>query len=312
MGATNKIIKIKDKYVLVLIFFAFSVILKAQQVPLYNQYIFNPLEINPAYAGARNTLSAVLIHRSQWTAIDGAPRTQNLAIHSPFKKENMALGGLITHDAIGPTNSFKMGGIYAYKIKAGKGHLGLGLRAGIQYIQFDWNKISYKDPMEPTASVGKTYDINPDFSFGIFYNTNSFFTGLAFDQLYPAKLNFTDSSSKENRLYRHSNLLIGKAFKLDEEVIFRPSLLIRSVEQITGTADLNLSFLFFNQIWFGFSLRSGYGLALLTEYQFSNGLRVGYSVDRPSNNLKGYSGLTHEIFIGWDLVKQKTVNPRFF
>ena len=64
----------------------------AQQDAIYSQYMFNPFAINPAYAGSRNSISAVLLHRSQWVGIDGAPRTQTLAIHAPVNKKNIACG----------------------------------------------------------------------------------------------------------------------------------------------------------------------------------------------------------------------------
>ena len=57
----------------------------AQQDPQYSLYMFNPLGVNPAYAGSRELLSAVLVHRSQWIGLEGAPETQVLAINTPLK-----------------------------------------------------------------------------------------------------------------------------------------------------------------------------------------------------------------------------------
>lgn len=63
-----------------------------QQDPQYTHYMYNTLSINPAYAGQRETLSIVGLHRSQWVGIDGAPQTQSLGIHSPLRNERLALG----------------------------------------------------------------------------------------------------------------------------------------------------------------------------------------------------------------------------
>jgi type IX secretion system PorP/SprF family membrane protein len=71
-------------YIAGLLFFL-SLQAVAQQDPQFNQYFFNPLGVNPAYAGSRGTLSAIAIHRSQWVGFDGAPSSESFAIHSPSK-----------------------------------------------------------------------------------------------------------------------------------------------------------------------------------------------------------------------------------
>lgn len=75
----------------------------AQQDPGYTQYMYNPLTVNSAYAGSTETLEAVLIHRSQWVGIDGAPSTQSFTIHSPLSNDKIGLG----FSAVNDTQAFK-------------------------------------------------------------------------------------------------------------------------------------------------------------------------------------------------------------
>jgi len=49
----------------------------AQQDPLFSQYMFNKLAVNPAYAGSREYLTVDALYRYQWVNIDGAPKTLN-------------------------------------------------------------------------------------------------------------------------------------------------------------------------------------------------------------------------------------------
>ena len=63
----------------------------AQQDAQYTQYMYNPMSINPAYAGSRDVLSLVGIYRSQWVGLDGAPRTLNFSGHTPVG-EKVGLG----------------------------------------------------------------------------------------------------------------------------------------------------------------------------------------------------------------------------
>jgi type IX secretion system PorP/SprF family membrane protein len=55
--------------------------LKAQQDPLYSQYLNNPFVLNPAYAGLTNNLNLSLNYRTQWAGIEGSPKTANLNGH---------------------------------------------------------------------------------------------------------------------------------------------------------------------------------------------------------------------------------------
>ena len=142
----------------------------AQQDPQYNMYMFNPLSVNPAYAGSRDALSVALIHRSQWVGFKGAPTTQNLAIHAPFRGKNMGVGFQVMNDNIGPKNTLAISGDYAYKIKLFTGKLGFGIRASLYNYKFDWSKINYKDTREATYNLGRESYFMPSFDFGMYYS----------------------------------------------------------------------------------------------------------------------------------------------
>ena len=74
----------------------------AQQDPQYTHYMYNTLSVNPAYAGQRETLSVVGLHRTQWVGINGAPQTQSLGIHSPLRNERIGLGPKASFTILSP------------------------------------------------------------------------------------------------------------------------------------------------------------------------------------------------------------------
>ena len=118
----------------------------AQQDPIYNQYMFNPLVINPAYAGSRNQMSVVILHRSQWLGFGGgAPNTQTASFHAPLLQGKVGLGAVVTRDVIGPVSRTGFSGAYAYRLRLRTGKLAIALRTGLYNYVFDWNKIDYKD-----------------------------------------------------------------------------------------------------------------------------------------------------------------------
>lgn len=59
----------------------------------YTQFMYNKLPMNAGYTGAREVISIRALYRNQWAGIEGAPKTATISIHSPFKRENFALGG---------------------------------------------------------------------------------------------------------------------------------------------------------------------------------------------------------------------------
>src|SRR5690242_20323461 len=86
----------------------------AQQKPLYTQYMFNELVINPAFAGSDNAPSVTFLNRNQWTSIEGAPITQTLSGHTLFGTSNMGAGLSIINDKIGVHKNQNIQGIFSY------------------------------------------------------------------------------------------------------------------------------------------------------------------------------------------------------
>ena len=117
----------------------------AQQDPQYTHYMYNTLSINPAYAGQRETLSIVGLHRTQWVGINGAPQTQSLGIHSPLRNERIGLGLNIVSDALGPARESFVDGNFSYTVPLSDNgtQLSFGLKVGWHNISTDWSKGIY-------------------------------------------------------------------------------------------------------------------------------------------------------------------------
>jgi type IX secretion system PorP/SprF family membrane protein len=65
--------------------FAFTAVVGfAQQDAQFTQYMYNTININPAYAGSRGALSIFALHRTQWVGLDGAPVTNAVSINTPL------------------------------------------------------------------------------------------------------------------------------------------------------------------------------------------------------------------------------------
>ena len=106
----------------------------AQQLPQFTQYMFNTISVNPAYAGSRETLSVVGLHRSQWTEIQGGPTTQTLSVHSPLRNEKIGLGLSVINDRPGYENFIYAYADFSYTINtSATTKLSFGLKGGFTH-----------------------------------------------------------------------------------------------------------------------------------------------------------------------------------
>jgi len=145
-----------------LFLFAFGLLLllpaKAQQDPMFSQYLYNMLAINPAYAGSRGQLSSSLLYRTQCTGFDGAPVTVNGSVHSPFKGTNGSWGVNLVNDRIGVQTQHSLNLNYAYRIISAKSTLSFGLRGGLYQFSYDYNKLGDAF-IDPILAGSETYSL---------------------------------------------------------------------------------------------------------------------------------------------------------
>jgi type IX secretion system PorP/SprF family membrane protein len=290
--------------------------LNAQQDPQFNQYFFNPIGINPAYAGSRGVLSAVAVHRSQWVGFEGAPNTQSFAIHSPTRNKKMGFGFQAINDNIGPKNTIAVSGVYAYSVRIARGRLAFGLRASVYNYQFNWDEVEYKEN-NANINSGKESYITPSFDFGMFYHDKKNYIGIEFTHLNQGRIGIqTDNVNIESTARQEAQLIAtaGRAFKINRYVVFKPSVLIKTATAKPAFFDLNASLLLKNKLWLGMSYRRGYGGVAIIEYNIDKSLRIGYSYDISLTSLGRENGGSHEIFLGYDikLFRSGAVSPRYF
>ena len=288
----------------------------AQQDPQYSLYMFNPLGVNPGYAGSREVLSTVLIHRSQWVGLKGAPETQVLSLNTPLKNKKMGVGLQIINDKIGPRTTQHLSVSYAYRLKLGRGKLAFGLRAGLINYNFDWNKIEYKDEEDAIPTTAPESFMKPNFDFGIYYNTKTFYMGVAVDHLNQAQYNLLSASDtvfSEAQQNANFTATIGKAFILNDNLVLKTSLLMRAANA-SGNIDLNGSILIKNKILFGLTLRTSQAFVLMTELNITKNLRLGAGYDFDGTEVAKSTSGSFEVFLGYDIgiFKSKMVSPRYF
>ena len=274
--------------------------LKAQQYPVFSQYYFNELVINPAFAGSHVQLSMNATYRSQWVNLPGAPRTFSFSGHSSLYQGKVGVGLLVNNDRIGSYSNQNIYGFYSYKIKVARGTLSMGLQAGMNLLKADFSKLSLVDPTDP--SFASTNAFKPNFGAGLYYNQKNFFVGFSVPFLLnnatPSNFSGALDQIKEARYYFLRGGVILPVTR-GGEVKFNPSILVRAQEGQPLSLDLNAGFVFYDAMSVGFSWRSIDALIMFADFKLSEHFHFAYSYDWTTSGLNQYSNGSHEFMLNY-------------
>lgn len=296
-----------------------SVVGYCQQDILVSQYMFNHLLLNPAYAGSKDYMMATLLYRKQWVDFKGAPTTQVASLHAPIGLTNFGWGALVSHDKIGVTDRTDVYANAAYHLPVGnKLKLSMGIRAGGGFYSYKNSDLIYWDANDPAFAGDRTSTFLPNIGAGIYLYGNKFYAGLSVPTIIsydPTKsLSINSNGTVVPRQVRHYFATTGVALELSPNVVFKPSVLVKYVQNAPVEADFNASVLLSQILWIGASYRTNDSFVALLEFQLTKQLRFGYSYDFTTTDVKNYSNGSHEIMLGYDfgydIMKIKT--PRYF
>lgn len=287
-----------------------------QQDPMYTQYMENLMTINPAYAGSKELLSMMAVSRNQWAGMAHAPETRTVAIHSPVRKTNMGLGLSLLRDNIWPIKQTGLYLDYSYTLHFNNKHkLALGLKGGVNFYEAGLTDLLTNDPEDPVFFNDINRRFLPNFGVGAFYHSNRYYLGLSVPKVIKNVINKNGFSSEQmNREEIHIFFMSGYVFDMNEIVKFKPSVLVKYVNNAPVGFDLNGTFLFYDRLWLGGMYRLGDSFGGLFQFQVTNPLKIGYSYDFPVSRLGAFNKGTHEIMVSIDLTltKGKIRSPRYF
>ncbi len=289
-----------------------------QQDPIYTQYMFNTLAINPAYAGTRGVLNAMLLSRHQWVGFDGAPSTQTLSVHSPVSHLNFGAGLTLIHDRIGPVKNSAAWIDYAYRLKLSETvNLSMALRGGMTHYQVDYAELLMEvGAGDPAYEAASSNEWLPNFGFGTFMYSDRFYFGISIPRLFENK--FADESDvqtnnpgSEKRQYM---AIGGVVFDLSPELKLKPSFLVRLTEAAPLSYDLNATLVIKETLWIGGMVRPADAFGAIAQVQITPQFRVGYAFDMNTNELRNFHSGTHELMISYEFNfrKEKVKSPRYF
>lgn len=320
-----------NKIIIIFVFFLFTKSTFGQQDAQFSQYMFNGIYINPAYAGYKEQLNLHAFYRSQWTGFPGSPKTMSLAVDAIANDGNVGIALQVSSDRLGAQSSQSIYGNYAYRIRMnedGSSRLTFGLGLGAVQYGIDGAKLNPND-FEFDQPIGMQNSILPDARAGVYFANNRFYAGFSADNLVAQYINI-NRFAYIAQPKPHYYLTAGMLIPISQDILLKPSFLVKDDMAGPTSLDVNAFILFSDKIWLGGAYRTGVKIydkkhlqhnlsqlnsAVLAVQLFpTTTLRLGYAYDFSIGALRGQSGSTHELSLGY-FFKRRDIRmrtPRFF
>ncbi len=300
--------------IIILILFIGVGRVNAQQEPMFTQYMFNMVSVNPAYAGTTNSLNLNTLTRLQWVGMEGAPQTFSAALHSPINKRKVGVGLTLVSDEFGPVRNTYFTANYAYRLRINENlTLSMGLKGGISNINVGLTDLYVVD-QEDEAFLTNEKKMSPNIGVGFYLYSEKYYVGFSAPKLFETSAD-KEYATNVNELKRHYYIVAGYLWELNSKWLFKPTILTKAVSGAPVSNDISMQFLYNDKIWVGAMYRIGDSGGLFVDIKLNNQLAVGYGYDFSLNGLSGLNSGTHEIMISYDFERfagGKVKSPRYF
>ncbi|QKG78918.1 PorP/SprF family type IX secretion system membrane protein [Tenuifilum thalassicum] len=309
--------------ILVIVLLGLASGIRAQQQPLYSQYMLDPFLVNPAVAGAEGVTAVNLTARQQWIGYSEAPATYALSAQTRILKTSfrnrsrliktrvrrrrpsgrVGLGAFVFNDNNGRIHRTGFQATYAYHIYMRDYQISFG--ASLTSFQFKASVTSvdgYDQTNDPLLS-GKTSKFAPDANFGVLLSSQKYYVGFSATSLFQSFIQFGGTNTEvAYRLLRQYYLVGGYRYQpYRSDFAIEPSVLFTTNERFQFGADLNIKGYYKNDYWAGISIRSTGAVVTMIGIKYQQ-FYFGYAFDYSFSDVSTFSKAgSHELMLGMKL-----------
>ena len=288
---------------LIVILVCLAALTKAQQLPMYSQYLTNDFILNPAIAGSKPYFPIQINSRTQWSGLGTiAPKTNTLSYHMPVAYDAIGIGAIVMQDETGPYSQIGVTLSFAYHIQLDEDdvtRLSLGLSGLMTQHTLNQDDLIFHNP-DPEFQ-GSYSKMVPDASFGAYLYSKNFSLSASAHQLFEST--FKESVQDifgDNSQVRHYFAHASYHIDIYSDLAIEPSLLVKTTEVSPTQLDVNARVIIDNNYWAGLSLRSSESLVILAGLNMGS-LFLSYSYDHGISSLSSVASGSHEISLGFNI-----------
>jgi type IX secretion system PorP/SprF family membrane protein len=287
----------------------------AQEQSLVSQYMFNMLNVNPAYAGNREVGNLNLLIRNQWVSMPGAPVFGSLSYDARKENSNVGLGVQVYSNRIGIEKTTGANGIYSYRVPFKKSYLSIGMSFGILNYQANFTQSNAFQTGDPTLQQNVNGFL-PAAGFGMLYAREKWYIGLSSPSLLSTRLN-AQGKADVSSAGKNSHYFLNTGYVVDASdfVKVKPSVLVKVVSGAPVQYDLNVNTWFGGFFGAGLSYRTEDAILGMLELQLTPQLRMGYAYDYSNARLVNYNRGSHEFMLRYEFgskLEGRAASPRYY
>jgi type IX secretion system PorP/SprF family membrane protein len=282
-----------------------------QQDSQFTQYMYNTVNINPAYAGSRGVMSIFALHRAQWVGLNGAPVTNALSINTPLSRSNVGLGISIINDKIAATQENTFSTDLSYTITTSESFkLSFGIKGTANIFNVDASQLN---PVDPNDDSLQNYNkFTPNVGAGVYFYSDKAYVGFSVPNFIESE-RYSDNEVAILKEKINYYLMAGYVFELNDVIKFKPAMLTKVVQGAPIQMDISGNIMFMNKFSIGVAYRLNAAISALAGFQVTNGLFIGYGYDYETTNLRNFSSGSHEIFLRYEIFNNnQIITPRLF
>lgn len=291
----------------------------SQQDSQFTQYMYNTININPAYAGSRGVMSVFGLYRNQWVGLDGAPVTMAGSFNTPIANSNIGLGLSVLKDEIGPSDETSISADISYSIPTSERFkLSFGVKATANLLNIDFTKLNIYNPTDPRFQNSVDNRFSPNVGAGLYFHSDKTYLGLSVPNILETK-HFDQSSTSNSASFvaterMHYYFIAGHVFDLSPSLQFKPAVLTKMVQGAPLQVDVSGNFLINEKLTLGVAYRWDAAMSAMAGFQVNDSWFIGYGYDLETTKLGNYNSGSHEIFLRYELFQNydRVISPRFF
>lgn len=283
------------------------VIAAAQQVPISENYFLDKYSLAPSYAGNYNPGFLFLGYRSDWTGIEGGPKTMRISYNDALQSvKNVGLGGRVIYDKAGIFGQLYALSSYSYNLKVNRENRVLfGFSAGVYKNSVNlaeyYNDPTYNlDPSLTDKDIKSKIKFMSDFS--VVWLMKDLEAGFLF-----SNITFGDASYKEINLKYNplANFQFHTTYnyKASDFLSISPLLMIRGGKFIKSQFEFATRIMYAEKFWGSAVYRDpgilGFGIGAGLDR-----IRVAYNFNMATNVVMGAFN-NHEISLGINIFEKK-------
>lgn len=297
-------------------FMLLSSVIYAQQEGMFSQYMYNPSAINTAYTGTRDHNVLFFQHRSQWGSFAGGVQTTYVN-YQRTGSEKLSQGISIIQESTGPMDQLSIGFDFAFKLQlSNTSYLSMGFKPMLDVLNVDFNGLNIYNPQDPWFDINIDKKVSPNLGLGFYYYDQKGYVGLSTTGI--LSTNHFDQSSPTSYLAAdraHYYLMAGKVLELNNNLLFKPSFLLRMVKGVPISADISANIRFDDRLETGLSYRISGAISALAAFRINKNVLIGYSYDKETSYIGNFTGGSSELFVRYEILSntvKTSFKPRFF